>query len=342
MEANVLLIEDDPIAARLVELQLGSTGCRVLSALDGLRGLKLAHANPPDLILLDLMLPGLDGFEVLSRLRADPQTADVPVVVVSAKSQATDKQTAARLGADAYLTKPYDWAELRALIHSLLSERPEKAAVHGTCVLLVGSHGGEATPVTLYTGLALTGKGEATTVVDFRPFSIEHSLLLAVAPRPAPVSLSDPGTMAQLPGLTVLHPGGLRLLNNLEGSGEVGQLTPEDVRAVLDVLLAEGGFVLADLPLYPINVMHKAAACCTLLLLVIRSDPTSLAATRAAITLMQRAGAEAVRTGVVFVGPPAEGCPTELEQAVMGVVPAEAGPDAPAFRALADRLRDLR
>ncbi|MBU0704954.1 MAG: response regulator [Chloroflexi bacterium] len=342
MKSTILLIEDDPGAARLAELILNSKGYQIVIASNGLQGLKLAQANPPDMILLDLMLPGQDGFEVLNLLRAEPRTADVPVIIVSSKSQLTDKQTATKIGADAYLAKPYKQAELLDLVHSLLRERPKKAAARGNCVLLVGSHGGEVTSVALYVGLALAGRGETTTVVDMRPFSVEHPLVLGAAPRLAPASLSDPETVRQLSGLTVQHPGGLRLLNNLEGNGEAGQITPEDAGAVLDVLLAEGGFVLVDLPLYPASVLHRVADRCALVLLVTQGDPASLRRARSALTLMERADVEMERIGIVFIGSPTEEGPAELGREVLGTVPAEAGPDDPAFYALADRLRSLK
>ncbi|MBL7062785.1 MAG: response regulator [Anaerolineae bacterium] len=125
MEPTVLMIEDDAEGARLMKRTLGPRGYRVLVASDGLQGLEMAHADPPDLILLDLLLPGMDGLEILSRLRTDPQTADVPVVVISSSDQPTDQHTAAEIGADAYLIKPYGLAELLALLRSLLSERSE-------------------------------------------------------------------------------------------------------------------------------------------------------------------------------------------------------------------------
>jgi len=125
MEPTVLMIEDDAEGARLMKLTLGPRGYWVLVASDGLQGLEMAHANPPDLILLDLLLPGMDGLEILSRLRTDPRTADVPVVVISSRDRPTDQHTAAEIGADAYLVKPYGLAELLALLRSLLSERSE-------------------------------------------------------------------------------------------------------------------------------------------------------------------------------------------------------------------------
>ena len=122
MERTILLIEDDPLSARLVDLILKSEGHRVIITRDGAEGLEVAKNTPLDLILLDLMLPKMDGFEVLRQLRADPKTADVRVVIVSAKSQPADKERAAELGVNAYLTKPYRKVELLELVRSLLSE----------------------------------------------------------------------------------------------------------------------------------------------------------------------------------------------------------------------------
>lgn len=342
MTHTILLIEDDPLSARLADLLLKSEGYQVTIAKNGLIGLKIAHETLPDLILLDLMLPGLDGFEVLNRLRADPQTADVRVVIVSSKAQPTDRATALKIGANDYLTKPYRKNHLLEVVRSLLNEKREKTAARGICVFLLGPRGDEATPVTLYVGLALAGKGETTTVVDLRPFSVEHAMLLDMSPRPASASLSDPETVRQLMSLAVRHPGGLRLLNNLEGSGAAGQFTPEDASAALDVLLADGGFVLVDLPLYPADVLSGVAGRCAQVLLVVRGDAASVAAARSALTLMERAGVESERIGVVLVGSTAEGGVAELAQEVVGTVPAEAGADDPAFQALADHLLGLR
>lgn len=124
MKPTILVIEDDPMTSRLVELMLVQEGYQVTIASNGLQGLEMAQALSPDLVLLDLMLPGPDGFDVLNQLQAKHQTAKIPVIVVSSKSQHADKQTAANIGANAYLTKPYKRAELLETIRSLL-KRPE-------------------------------------------------------------------------------------------------------------------------------------------------------------------------------------------------------------------------
>ncbi len=338
MGQTVLIIEDDSRSARLAELILKAEGYQVVIAPNGLQGLKIAIHTPPNLILLDLMLPGLDGFEVLNKLRAAPQTASVPIVILSAKSGHDDKETAGKIGADAYLVKPYGKAKLLEVVRSLLSGESEKAVMHGHGVLFLGPHGNEAAQVALYTGLALVDKGETATVVDLRPFSVEHSLLLDVSPRSAPVSLSDAETVRRLEDFVSRHPGGLRLLNNLEGNGDAGQLTPTDARTVLNLLLPQGGFVFLDTPLYPADILRHTADRCDLVLLVVRGDPTSLAAARPALTLMERAGVKTEQINIVLVGL----SEADLGQAALGTVPDGAAPDDPAFQTLADRLESLK
>lgn len=108
MARKILVIEDDPVLARLVDLTLKRAGYESIIASNGLAGMEHVRADPsPDLVLLDLMLPVMDGFEVLNLIRSDPRTADLPVIVVTGKTQTTDRQLALQLGANDYITKPY-------------------------------------------------------------------------------------------------------------------------------------------------------------------------------------------------------------------------------------------
>jgi two-component system alkaline phosphatase synthesis response regulator PhoP len=95
-------------------------GYNVVTASNGMTGLRMANEEKPDLLILDVMLPGLDGFEICSRLRADPQTATLPVIMLSAKGQDADKATGLKVGANEYLTKPVDRAVLLEKLTSLL------------------------------------------------------------------------------------------------------------------------------------------------------------------------------------------------------------------------------
>lgn len=125
--AAVLVIEDDRTLARGLVMNLELEGFRVLHAADGEAGLRLALAESPDLIVLDLMLPGLDGFGVVAALRERGRAT--PVVVLSARGEVSDKVEALARGADGYLTKPFSLRELVARIRAAL-RRPSWDAGH--------------------------------------------------------------------------------------------------------------------------------------------------------------------------------------------------------------------
>ncbi len=114
---NVLIVEDEPEVAGALKRQLEELSCSVQVALSGDAGLSLAQAKPFDLIILDIMLPGLDGLEVCRRLRV--RRAYTPVLIISARTSEIDKVLGLEMGADDYMTKPYSAAELAARVRSI-------------------------------------------------------------------------------------------------------------------------------------------------------------------------------------------------------------------------------
>src|SRR5210317_2558212 len=119
MRPSVLVIEDSASVRRLLDVCLRPTGAEIRSVEDGLLGLQAAWAAVPDVIVLDIGLPGLDGWGVLSRLRADERTAEVRVLVLTAHAQPEMADRAAADGADAFMTKPFRPEELRETIETL-------------------------------------------------------------------------------------------------------------------------------------------------------------------------------------------------------------------------------
>ena len=117
MASRILIIEDDPDTVRLVSLYLSRDGHKVLSAGDGLEGLRLARESDPDLVVLDLMLPRLDGVEVCRALRQD---SAVPIVMVTARVEEEDRLAGLDLGADDYVSKPFSPRELAARVRAVL------------------------------------------------------------------------------------------------------------------------------------------------------------------------------------------------------------------------------
>jgi CheY-like chemotaxis protein len=118
----LLIVDDNPHAALLVEYAVQKEGFETVRAVNGLQALEKAKAQRFDLVILDVLLPGMDGFEVCHRLRSAPDTASVPIVMVSAKARDEDRATALRIGADAYLAKPLAMSHLMSTIETLLEE----------------------------------------------------------------------------------------------------------------------------------------------------------------------------------------------------------------------------
>jgi two-component system alkaline phosphatase synthesis response regulator PhoP len=116
-KAKILVIDDEPSIVKLVEAYLKPEGYEVLSAVDGVSGLKAARVFKPDLIILDVMLPGMDGIELLSRLRRE---SDVYVILLTARTEETDKIVGLTVGADDYVTKPFSPRELTARVKAAM------------------------------------------------------------------------------------------------------------------------------------------------------------------------------------------------------------------------------
>lgn len=124
---TILVVEDDSALRDTIAYNLQGDGYRVVIAADGVAALEETVRQPVSLVLLDIMLPRMDGLEVCRRLRAKPETANIPILMLSARGEETDKVVGLELGADDYVTKPFSWKELRARVRALL-RRPGVAS----------------------------------------------------------------------------------------------------------------------------------------------------------------------------------------------------------------------
>ena len=127
MKPKILVVDDEPEAVELVEFNLKQAGFDVTTAADGAEALKKARAVSPALILLDLMLPEIDGLEVCKLLRRDPATAGIPIIMLTAKAAEIDRVLGLELGADDYVTKPFSPRELVLRIRKILDRRKPAA-----------------------------------------------------------------------------------------------------------------------------------------------------------------------------------------------------------------------
>lgn len=136
IKQRILVIEDELHIQELIKYNLEKNGFEVVLADNGIDGLSMAMKGESDLILLDLMLPGLDGLEICKRIRGNKQTKKVPIIMLTAKSEEFDKVLGLELGADDYMTKPFSVKELIARIRALLRridiDLPEEDAIKGS------------------------------------------------------------------------------------------------------------------------------------------------------------------------------------------------------------------
>ncbi len=122
MAANILIIDDDPDALDLLRLFLDRQGYGVLTAPNGVTGTQAALDNQPDLILLDIFLPDINGYKVLEKLRNSPTTREIPVIMIGGRAHQGERLKARKAGADVYLKRPFRPQELLDKIHPLLSQ----------------------------------------------------------------------------------------------------------------------------------------------------------------------------------------------------------------------------
>jgi len=138
-------VDDEPEAVELVEFNLKQAGYAVTTAADGAEALKKARSQTPDLIVLDVMLPEMNGFEICKALRLDPATAKTPIIMLTAKAAEIDRVLGLELGADDYLTKPFSPRELLLRIKKILSrgetiEKPRDQMRFGDLLIDVPKH----------------------------------------------------------------------------------------------------------------------------------------------------------------------------------------------------------
>ena len=117
---RILICDDDPVILRLLQVNLELEGYEVLSAHHGEEALEIASAEHPDLVILDIMMPRLDGYQTAERLKTQEDTKDIPVVFVSAKAQQSDIEKGKSYGVADYLTKPFDPSDLLEIVERLV------------------------------------------------------------------------------------------------------------------------------------------------------------------------------------------------------------------------------
>ncbi len=254
--AKIVAVDDDPAGQRLMKLILSAAGHEVSAASNGIQGVQMVTQQVPELVILDVMLPGIDGFEVCRRLRAGVSTKNIPIIMLSGKTQASDRETALRMGANEYLVKPVDRQILIKTVSSLLEAKTEPVISKGRLLAFIGARGGMGTStVSTNVAVALQKSGKPTLLIDMNPSysSLGEMIGLDAENSIAVIFQGTRGTISKdkLNSLFVRHESGLKLLWGETYPAESDVYNPGEVKALVGELRESADFIVADIPASP-------------------------------------------------------------------------------------------
>jgi pilus assembly protein CpaE len=253
--ANILVVDDDSSTLRLLGYMLERGGFQVQLAGDGQDGLAKAFQQPPDLVVLDVMMPGLNGYQVCERLRTDPRTAHVPVIILTARSQRVDQQTALEAGADLYLSKPVAPVEFLSQVNELLARStdvPPTAAAKilvGRIISVFSLRGGVGvTSVAVSLAVALARQYQDTVPLIDLSFATGHAaIMLNLHPRLTVAQLLTNRVDSEAIEKYLLpHPSGVQLLAAPSIPSPPGAVSADAVTQLLDALKPLYSYTVVD------------------------------------------------------------------------------------------------
>lgn len=337
-KTKILIADDETDIRRLFAFVFRDAGYEVLTARDGAEALRMAQQQTPDLLLLDVMMPEIDGLEVCWRLRDIPETAHLPIIMISAKGQVPDKVSGLHAGADDYLVKPVSTDELLARVAVVLhrtqqgaarSQEPRRARVIG----FIGAKGGVGTTTTvLNAGTLLALQRKSVIAVEMQPVYGTFALHLRwhggenlshLVNRELD-EINDRAVKARL----YAPFSGLRVLYGPQKAQEFCDLDAGRVSAVIERTASMAEYVLLDLPTGATAANQAAAKACDLVIVVMESEPTCLYCAKVMIELLRIWGIVGALVGVVLVN--RSGLPgnvglrdlgVQLGSEIIGIVP---------------------
>jgi pilus assembly protein CpaE len=280
--ANILIIDDDSEFLEMLNLLLGERGGhQVTLSADGAEGLAQALADPPDLAILDVMMPDITGYEICRQLRANPATARIPIIVLTARGQPVDRQAALDAGADDYMSKPVTMAALSERVNELLEEHAaaQQPLFTGTVALL--SLRGGVGVTTLAVNLAATMAqvaAKAACLVDLCPSSGHAALQLGLRPNPNwsdLVQASDRGTPS-VEARLLQHASGLQILASPLFPATRQKLSQTVTQRTLATLQQQFAATVVDTPPVLDEAMIAALQAATVVGLVVTAESPSL------------------------------------------------------------------
>jgi pilus assembly protein CpaE len=299
MSEKILIIDDDLDTLRLVGLMLQRQGYQISAATNGQQGLEKAFEEDPDLILLDVMMPDMDGYEVTRRLRQNPSTLETPVLMFTAKTQLDDKVTGFEVGANDYLTKPTHPSELQARVKTLLARVGDKKTQmspasdenQGYVIGVLGARGGLGTTtmaVNLGAGLQARTKSEVI-VAEMLPGQGALALEVGTANSKGLVDLLSLNKLSEITRdrvgeMLIPHTSGLKLLLASDRPRDMHLINQiANYETLVKRLAGLARFVVLDLGVGIQPFAEKILPLCNEIFIVLEGNPNTIIHTKALI-----------------------------------------------------------
>ena len=301
--ATILIVDDDLDTLKLVGMMLERKGYEIIAAANGRKALELVAKSLPDLILLDIMMPEMDGYEVARRLRSNPKTEFIPIIMFTAKSQIDDRIEGLEAGADAYITKPTQPRELFAQVKAMLKRTPMRSAgpqvpvaEAGMVFGVLAAKGGVGTS-TLAINLAIAMRQktkESVILSDYRPGQGTVSLDLGSGNTDGMLRLlrgEEEITKRSLEGILLTHGSGIKTLLSSPDSVDAKYVTEVDkFLEITEQLRYLASHIVLDLgaALSPLAsaVVHK----CDHVVLCLEPSPNNVKQTRSLFQALVKEG----------------------------------------------------
>jgi DNA-binding response OmpR family regulator len=335
--AKILIVDDEPNVLRMVSYALSAEGFEVVIAQNGTDALIKVLTEAPDLVLLDVMLPDMSGVEVCEQLRKRQETIDLPVIMLSALAQVSDKVKSLEAGADEYVTKPIAPQELIARIKALLARfrqvRGSSPKTPGKVLGFIGAKGGVGTTtVALNIASGLVMQQKRVVAAEIRSSYGTFSAQMNLTQPQGLISLLQydlSNINENVLGLCLaILPSGLRLLVGPQSLAEYQVVESQKVERIIQVLASMVDYTILDLPDYPSDLTQAAIRRCDLVALVVEPEATALSSGIVAVEQLRSWGVYGNRLGIIVVNRAHLVTPVKLDQfkselgyEVIGVIP---------------------
>ena len=312
-QAKVMIVDDDEHIREVLSDVLSGEPYAILEADDGQQALELAGKELPDLILLDIMMPGMDGSLILRKLKKDEKTCDIPVIVITALNLDTQISACLDDGAVDHICKPFSSMVVRSRVRAALRSRAHTAgdklpaAQQGRVLGFIGAKGGVGTTtVAVNVALALLKTKKTVALAEVRSHAgtvaaqLGASSSLNTEPllRKEQLVEINPRTLSRF---LTHHPTGLQLLLAPPEMDEEREITTQQAEEIVKGLAAMADFVILDIPTHPCNVAKATLRLCDFVGLVVEMESTCLAAAPAMLKAMDTWGVGGSLVRIVLV-----------------------------------------